>query len=219
MKLYPTTNTIVAGNDIQAERLNQEVRECFETVNGGIDQYNLEEGGTTCAGAGLSSIKFASQAWNRFIINSGVENAAAGSIFQTATNSTSVGQHRFATDLTTDVKAGVVKGTLQIRYWLNSLQLSNQAKIDYDSVKYEIDPTVDFSVYANGAKVGETDTVSKGSHGVTTIPFYFYHPGGTIRWDYYCNANGGEADVMFTMDRGFRMLIQNYLLIANVRVR
>lgn len=230
MKLYPTTNTILDGNDVQAETLNAEVRECFEVANGGIDQYNIERGTNVCGGAGLSSLKFADNAWNQVFTAGGGELGLNGDIFTIREKSTSVAQHRFATNNHTNIKAGVVSGVLQIRYWMNSLALSNEAKIDYDRAAFEVDPTCDFSIYANGAKVGETDTVSKTTHGTVTIPFYFYHPGGNIRIDLYCNANGGEPEVDLTshypnleypnlVPYNFRFRVQNYHYFANVRVR
>jgi hypothetical protein len=41
MKLYPVTNTIVDGNDAQAEELNKNTQVCFEAANGGLDRHNF----------------------------------------------------------------------------------------------------------------------------------------------------------------------------------
>lgn len=229
-KLYPTTNTIVEGNDIQVEMLNQEVRECFEVSNGGLDQYNIEAGSSTCGAGGIEASKFVQRSWNNLIIGSGGENTSITYAKQVILpNSLSVTQHQFASRAHTNVQAGLVSGQCQIRYWVNSLQFLEAAEMGFAREQNDIDPTVDFSIYVNGAKVGETDVVSRASGGTINMPFFFYHPGGDLQVDLYAGANGGET--LMTMNLyefgvpgdgevgNFRLRIQNYLYIANVRVR
>lgn len=224
MKLYPTTNTILEGNDIQVETLNQETRECFQVSNGGIDQYNLELGTSTCGTGGLESSNFALNSWNHFF--TGVEGSSSqtSSVFEVAVENYAVRQHRYATRNHSNIKAGMCSGVLQVRYWLNSLAQANAGDMGYDDNIYSRDLTCDFSIYVNGSKVGETDVVSKGTRGAATIPFRFYHPGGNIQVDLYAGANGMGSLVDLSVaysdvSSDFRMRIQNFLYTANVRVR
>jgi len=182
MKLYPVTNTIVNGNDIQPDPLNDNTQICFETANGALDRHNFPAGSTT---VGLEAKDFQGITFHRFT------NGTGGG-FNTLNGGWA--PYKFGTHNHANEEAGMASGLLQVQFQVGSIGFDNEnAYIGYEAVAGLENnlPRTAFSIYVNGLKVGETDAVFKANHGNVTIPFYFYNPGGNLRVELYCSAHEG----------------------------
>ena len=182
MKLYPSTNTVVDTNDIQANPLNENTQVCFEAANGALDRHNFPAGSAT---AGLEAKDFQGKSFHRFT------NANGGG-FNTLNGGWA--PYKFDSNNHANEEAGMASGLLQIQFQVGSIGFDQEATLlDYENaagIKINL-PRTAFSIYVNGAKVGETDAVFKANHGTVSIPFYFYNPGGNLRVDLYCSVHSG----------------------------
>tara|TARA_R110000824_G_scaffold120296_3_gene275426 strand:+ start:1561 stop:2190 length:630 start_codon:yes stop_codon:yes gene_type:complete len=209
MKLYPVTNTIVDGNDAQAEELNKNTQVCFEAANGGLDRHNFPA-------TSLEAKDFQGRTFNAFYTHSGTEDATP--VYTLNARMDAWAPYRFDAKTHTNTKQGIASGMLQIRFLVGSIGFDfEDSLIDYKDeagLKNNLPKTV-YSIYANGLKVGETEGVFKANRGTVSVPFYFYNPGGTVNIELFCSSHNGSLQNGETV----RLTIENYMYYFNVRVR
>jgi hypothetical protein len=212
MKLYPSTNTVVDTNDIQANPLNENTQICFETANGALDRHNFPAGSAT---EGLEAKDFQGSSFHEFTV------ATNGTPFTSPvfeTSNTGWAPYKFDSNNHSNQEQGIASGRLQIQFEVGSIGFNQEGTLlgyeDVAGIKNNL-PRTAFSIYVNGAKVGETDAVFKANHGTVSIPFYFYNPGGNLRVDLYCSAHSGTLQNGETV----RITIQKYLYFFTTRIR
>ena len=197
MKLYPATNTVVTGNDLQPDALNENTQVLFETANGGLDRHNFPSG---TASNGLEAKDFQGKSFHKFTTGQGSGFTTLGGGWV---------PYKFDSNTHNSEEQGMASGFLQIRFTLASIGFDNESLVGYvNSVGLKNNlPRTAFSIYVDGLKVGETDAVFKANNGTITLPFFFYNPGGSFTVDLYCAAHSGTIlngeTVRITIDKYF----------------
>ena len=223
MKLYPTTNTIVAGQDIKPETINELTRENFELANGGIDEYNLFAGDNIAEAPnadvdGLQSKHFEMGAWQEYFVYPDKQAAASASPTNIDDSIIARGSANFDDVVINKVSAGFVTGMYQICYYVPALAYENEAQtMAYSRDYYKHNATHALTVQANGAIIGETENIGIVGWNHCSIPFAFYHSGGNLRFSNYVQIEGGEKQENEVANKRFNIF--RVSLFGQVRCR
>jgi hypothetical protein len=197
MKVYPISNRIQNSNDAKAEIVNEETRQLFEVGNGGIDEWNIEEGNSASGGAGLDNSNFKERAFHQVLTH--CANATSSTDLWSLPDDSST-NNMFRVDSNihfsnafTPIEPGWVTGQYQVSFSVAMLDGNSTGLIPYTQDAFESTSYHRHAIYANGAKVGETDIICEAPIGTVNVPFQFYHPGGDLQMDLYAGTNGGDA--------------------------
>ena len=207
MKVYPITNRIQNTNDVKAEIVNEETRQLFEVGNGGIDEWNIEQGNSSSGGTGLDNRNFKDRAWHQVLTHCLNANSSSD-LFTIDDDNKTNSMFRIDSKIhfngTKPIMPGYVTGQYQVSFAVAMLDGNSSGLIPYDDDIFESATYHRHAIYANGVKVGETDLICEAPHGTVNIPFEFYHPGGELQMDLYAGTVGGD---MFDAGEPYRLAV------------